>query len=78
MTPTVLGNLGRLPAITLQETLVLETEYLDLERATALDHLLLAVLAEAPKREVTTRAGAYEISQSFVHICEVTNTNPGC
>ena len=51
-------RLGRLPAPLGQEVAVLQAEDLDFEGSAALDHLPLAVGAEAPEGEIAARAGA--------------------
>lgn len=56
VSPLVLRYLGRLPPAALQETLVLQPEDFNLQRPAALDHLLLAILAEPPERQVAAGA----------------------
>jgi hypothetical protein len=47
--PCILGRFGWFPTNGLQQILVCKAEDLNLERATALDHVLLAVCTKSPQ-----------------------------
>jgi hypothetical protein len=49
MQTSILGLLSRLPSLGLEQMRILKLENLDVQRPTALDHLLLAVVTETPK-----------------------------
>ncbi len=67
MHPAVISRLSRFPSKPFEKLCVGELKYLDLERAAALDHVLLAVLTEAPQRKITTGAGTWMMSANCLY-----------
>ena len=62
MHPLVRRHLGRCPALLLEKRLILQLIHLDMQRPTALDHILLAILTESPQGQISARTGTYNVS----------------